>query len=118
MKKKGKLIYIAITAVCAVFGALGQLFFKFGSANVSFNILSWILNVNVIVGLIFYAIATIIFIMVLKKAQLSMLYPVVATSYIWVAIFSIFIIKENISLLNWLGFALIIGGVYLNAIKQ
>jgi len=118
MKKRAKSAYIAIAAICAVFGALGQLFFKIGSANVSFNILSWIFNFYVVAGVVFYALATIVFIMVLKKAELSLLYPVVATSYIWVAIFSIFIIKESLSLLNWLGFLLIIGGVSLTSLKK
>ena len=112
------MVYILIAILCAIFGALGQLLFKFGSASVSFNILSWILNPPVIFGIIFYGLATIIFIMILKKADLSLLYPVVATSYIWVALMSIFILKENLIWTNWIGFLLIIGGVSLTSIKK
>ncbi len=110
--------YILIAAGCAVFGALGQLFFKLGAETVSLDIFSWIFNFWVITGLIFYGIATIVFIMTLKKAELSLLYPVIATSYIWVGLFSVFIIGETVSLVNWLGFALIIGGVTLTSIKK
>ncbi len=116
--KKGKFKYILIAILCAVFGALGQLLFKLGAGNVSFNILSWILNFYVIAGVIFYGLATIIFILILKKADLSLLYPVVATSYIWVALMSIFILKEQLIWTNWIGFLLIIGGVSLTSIKR
>jgi len=118
MKQRGKLVYILIALVCAVFGALGQLFLKLGSASISFDVMSWILNFDVVLGVIFYLIATFIFIMVLKNAELSLLYPVVATSYIWVALLSIFVLLESLSWINWLGFLLIIGGVFLTSIKQ
>jgi len=110
--------YIAITAFCAFLGALGQLFFKLGAATASYNVFSWILNWQVVLGVVFYAIATIAFIFILKKADLSLLYPVVATSYIWVAFFSLFLLKENLNIQNWAGILLIVGGVYLTSKKK
>lgn len=118
MRRGSESLYILMALGCAVFGALGQLFFKLGAGKVSFDIFSWILNFNVILGVVFYGIATLTFIMVLKKAELSLLYPVIATSYIWVGFLSIYIVGENINLLNWLGFALIIGGVTLTSVKK
>lgn len=113
-----KLELVSITAGCALLGAIGQLFFKLGSATSSLNISSLILNWQIVLGIFFYAVATISFILILKKADLSLLYPIVATSYIWVAIFSLFLLKEKLFLYNWLGILLIIGGVYLTSKKQ
>ena len=116
--KNQEQFYILIAALCAVFGALGQLFFKLGSVKVSFDILSWLLNTHVILGIMFYGLSTVVFIMVLKKAELSLLYPVVATSYIWVAFLSIIFVGESLSISNWVGFALIVGGVALTSIRK
>ena len=117
-KKRHMLFAFIVTAFCAVLGALGQLFFKYGSAKISLDIFSWIFNWQLILGIIFYVLATGGFIVMLKKVQLSLLYPVIATSYIWVAIMSIVFLGEKISLFNWLGFLLIIGGISLTSIKK
>lgn len=117
MKRGVNGIYVLIAVFCAVFGALGQLFFKLGSSGVTFNALSWI-NPSILAGVLFYGISTVVFILILKKAELSLLYPVIATSYIWVALLSILVVGETVSTVNWLGFALIIGGVTLTSVKK
>ena len=112
-----KLWPIFVVLGCALLGAVGQIFFKLGSSKISANILSWILNWKLVLGIFLYATATIAFIVALKNGELSILYPVIATSYIWVSIFSIFILGESMSLLNWLGIALIIIGVTLSVLR-
>ena len=105
-KKTATLVFV----FCAFLGAVGQLFFKFGSSGIKFNILSWILNWQLILGLFLYGIGTLLFTFTLKKADLSFAYPIIATSYIWVALFSFFILNEVMHLSNWLGIILIIIG--------
>ncbi len=105
-KKTAALIFIA----CAFLGGVGQLFFKFGASGITFSILSWILNWQLILGLFLYGVGTLVFTFMLKKTDLSFAYPIIATSYIWVAIFSFFILNEAMHLSNWAGIILIIIG--------
>lgn len=116
IKRSWKLIAIIITIVCAFMAAVGQALFKLGSLNITPNLLTWV-NWQIILGLAFYGIAVIMFAFVVKKVNLSFLYPVIATSYIWVALFSFFILKETLYLSNWIGIMLILLGVSLATIK-
>jgi len=111
-----KLWAIVIVAFCAILGATAQLLFKLGSAKIGLNLLTWI-NWQIILGLFAYLIAMVIFTYVLKKVELSPLFPIIATSYIWVALFSFFLLKETLYISNWIGIAVIIAGISLTTIK-
>jgi len=47
----------------------------------------------------------------LRHGNVSILYRVLATSYIWVALLSTFFLSEPFPLVRWIGVALIIGGI-------
>ena len=51
----------------------------------------------------------------LSKAELSYIYPFMALSYVLVALFSIWLLNENVTALRWLGIALICLGVFFVA---
>ena len=70
-------------------------------------------NYNVLIGAFLYGIGTILFIPALKHGELSVLYPFVSTSYIWVSILSMSFLGEKMNREKWLGIALIIVGVTL-----
>ena len=106
-----KIIFLVL--FCAILGALGQLFFKLGSNNFSFSISGILKNWKFLVGAGLYAFSAMLFVYSLKQGNLSILYPLIATSYIWVALLSFFILKEPISLLNILGIIIIILGIAL-----
>ena len=108
-----KLSLILLVAFCALLGAGGQIFFKLGSSTISFDIMSFLTNWKFLLGLALYGIATILFVFALKYGNLSILYPIIATSYIWVTIFSIFILKETFAHYKWEGIALLIIGVFI-----
>ena len=50
-----------------------------------------------------------------KADALSRIYPIMALSYVLVVIFSIFIFKENVTWLRWIGVACICLGVFFVA---
>ena len=104
---------IGLVFFCALLGAVGQFLFKLGSVSVSANILSWLANGKVLLGMALYGTSAVLFIVALKYGNLSVLYPLIATSYIWVALIATNFLGESFSLLNWLGIALIVGGVSL-----
>lgn len=106
-----KMSIILLVAFCALLGGIGQIFFKLASQSLSFEFMSLVSNWKLWVGLFFYGIATILFVFALKQGNLSILYPIIATSYIWVTIFSMIILKEVFPFYKWSGVLLIILGV-------
>jgi drug/metabolite transporter (DMT)-like permease len=71
------------------------------------------LNPNLLIGLFFYGIGTVLFIPALKGGELSVLYPLISTTYIWVSLWSMRMLGEKMNSLKWIGVALIMGGVSL-----
>jgi len=103
------LIYLLVL-FCALLGAVGQVFFKLASGTFSFGP-ALLTNWKFIVGVGLYATATFLFVFALKYGNLSLLYPIIATSYIWVSLFAIFFLKESFPAFKWAGIALIIIGI-------
>ena len=100
-----------LVLICTLFTSVAQIFYKAGAPKLEFNIIALITNYPIIIGLILYALGAAILIKALKGADLSILYPVIATSYIWVLIFSAIFFGESLNFLKILGVLVIIGGV-------
>ena len=97
----------------ALFSAIGQIFFKYGSDQVGTTVTSWLLNYYLIIGLTIHGIGFYFMISAFKYANLSIIYPVLATSYILVAIFSNIFLKEKIQVIQWFGMFAIVFGIFL-----
>jgi len=97
--------------ICALAGSMGQLLFKTGSASVGMSLSSWLTNWRVLAGFFLYGVSAIGFIVALKHGKLSLLYPVIATSYIWVTLLSVWFLGEKANMYHWVGIALILSGV-------
>lgn len=108
---------ILLSVFCAFLASLGQTFFKMGSSQVSTNYADWFLNTQVILGMGIYGLSAVLFIVALKFGKLSILYPIIATSYIWVTLLSYYIFNEKITYINWIGIILIIAGITLIVLK-
>ena len=106
---------ILLTALSAFVGSIGQLEFKRGADNLQFDIKLLLTNYHLILGVAVYAISTVLYIYALNKEQLSILYPIIATSYIWTTIFSKIFLKEPVGLTSWIGVFFILLGVTLIA---
>src|SRR3989344_1769168 len=108
---QAKVLAILMVLGCSVLAAVGQIFLKMGSAGVSGNLLSWLTNTKLILGIALYAISTIIFGRALKLGEVSVLYPIIAASYIWVAILASLFLGEQFSIMRWAGIGLIVLGI-------
>jgi drug/metabolite transporter (DMT)-like permease len=104
---------ILLTALAAFVGSIGQLEFKRGADTLQFDIRLLLTNYHLILGVAVYAISTVLYIYALNKEQLSILYPIIATSYIWTTIFSKIFLKETVGLTSWVGVFFILLGVTL-----
>ena len=102
---------IGLVMFACIIGSFGPIFLKKASGKISLSLKSIIYNKYLIIGIIFYGLSTIFFIPALKGGELSVLYPFVATVYIWVSLLSIKMLGEKMNKFKWLGILLIIIGV-------
>ena len=106
-------ISIVLYLVAAFLGALGQYLYKEGAAQVQLaNPYNLITNSRIILGVVCYIGVMLLFVVALKKGgQLTVLYPVYATTFIWAALIGSFALGESLTLFRVLGTALILVGV-------
>lgn len=108
-----KLWVLALVALCSILGAVGQIFFKLASKDLAFNIMALLGNWRLILGLSLYGAASILFIFALRYGNVSVLYPIIALSYVWVAIMSSVFLGEVFPAYKWTGIAFILLGVII-----
>ena len=103
---------IFLACLCTFFTSSGQYFLKIGTEYFGDEIKSF-LNIYLLVGLFLYLFGGILLILALGKGDLSLVYPLISLSFVWVFIISFFILNEDISLVNWFGLFTIISGVIM-----
>jgi|TARA_Y100000310_G_scaffold339842_1_gene433800 uncharacterized membrane protein len=106
-----KLWAMGLILFCTLLTSTAQLFYKFGAATLEFSLLSIITNVNLIMGILLYAVSGILLILSLRGGEVSVLYPIIATSYIWVSFLSIYFLDESMNLFKWIGVFTIMSGI-------
>jgi len=102
---------VAGTVFATTLAAFGSLYFKLGAKHLEFNLAKLLRNFNLMLGFAFYGLSTVVFVASLRGGQLSVLYPLVSASYIWVTILSIKVLGEKMNKFKWAGIALIVLGV-------
>ncbi len=110
--------WYALLGIAVVFNGVANVLMRAGMRdtpelqNASQMIKHYLTSWPVMVGLFLFAINVIAYTQALSKLPLSMAYPVmVALSGLIVISGSALLFKENITLVQYIGFALIIGGV-------
>ncbi len=104
---------LGLMVICALFTSSAQILYKMGANKLSFNIISIITNWQLILGITFYGLGAILVIIALRGGEVTVLYPIITSSYIWVAIASIYFFKEIVNLSRWIGIFLIILGILM-----
>ena len=103
-------------AINIVFLATGQMLWKLGMNKMDgFNIVSMMLSPYIISGVVLYGLATLLWLYILSKEELSLVYPLQSITYVLGIILAIFVFRENVSLLRWVGIATIVAGATLVA---
>lgn len=100
--------YLALGAAILC-GVVGQLLLKQGAGAADF--VSQLFRPSTIVGLGFYALAALLYIVALRKIPVSVAFPSVSLSYVVVAVAGHFLWNEPFGLTQIVGLALICGGV-------
>lgn len=111
---------------CTILGAAAQMLIKQGtnmmpplldptggSALSQAPMIAWkiLTNLPLFGGLACYGISTILLVLALRYGELSVLYPIIALTYVWVSILSVGFLGESINLFKFLGLVFIVLGV-------
>ena len=102
---------------CTVLGAIAQVLIKSGAPKLSVQTslvdtaISIVTNLPIISGLVLYGLSTIMLVLALRHGELSMIYPVIALTFVWVTILSAVVIGESMNAYKIAGIAIIVAGV-------
>ena len=88
-----------------------QLFYKLGSVTLTINPIGLLTNHYLIAGIFLYAVGGALMIISFRGGEVSVLYPIIATSYIWVSFLAMIFLKETMNLFKWVGIIAIIAGI-------
>ena len=106
-----KLWAILLVLFTTLLTSSAQLLYKFGSATLTFDITGILTNYYLIAGIFLYAVGGVLMIVSFRGGEVSVLYPIIATSYIWVSFLSIIFLKETMNFFKWFGVLAIIFGI-------
>jgi multidrug transporter EmrE-like cation transporter len=121
--------------LCTLIGAVAQIFVKKGTAQLGahmtlgdvahhpslFVSFCWsvIHNAKLFIGYVMYGVNTFLMAFALKGRELSRLYPIIALTYVWVALLSLVLLAgEHMNLFRVMGIALIVSGVSILGLKR
>lgn len=111
-----KLIITAIIQSGFLAGA--QYFMKKGMMHVGDYTMSWayfksFMNWELILSLVLYVIAMVIYMFMLRIYKLSIVYPLTSISYIFTILLAVVFLGEKVNIIGWLGVLFIMLGVGL-----
>ncbi|MBU0457518.1 MAG: hypothetical protein ABH824_00370 [Nanoarchaeota archaeon] len=108
--KKAFILMIA----CTLFTSIGQLLWKLGIVKINFSLPLSLLNFPFLLGFVSYGVGASLMILAFKNGELSILYPLIATSYVWISIFSPLLFStDSMNIWKWSGVFMIVFSVSL-----
>lgn len=108
-----KLWAMGVVLFCTLLTSTAQIFYKFGAEKLEFNFISLLTNSELLMGILLYAVGGVLLILSFRGGEVSVLYPIIATSYIWVSFLSIYFLNESMNFYKWLGVFTIVSGIIL-----
>lgn len=101
---------------CTLIGAAAQVLLKLGANHLTHaGLLATFWSIftvpTVFVGYCLYGIFAILMVYALRHGELSILYPVIALTFVWVSILSAVIFHEAMNSMKVAGIAVIVAGV-------
>lgn len=100
-------------AVSTVFGAAAQVLIKIGMGPNHFvpTVMGLVTNVPLVAGYVCYGVFTLVMVLALREGELSMLYPIIALTYVWATLASYLLLHDTPNLFKNLGIVTIVIGV-------
>ena len=92
-------------------GSFGAVFLKMGAAELK-NGFWKILNPRLAVGVAFFLLSSVVFVIGIRHGELSVLYPMVSLGYVWTLLWSRLFFNEAFTRQKFLGLGLVLVGVF------
>jgi uncharacterized membrane protein len=103
---------ILLMVLCTLFTSVGQILWKFGVARIDTAVLLTWFNLPFLLGFVSYGFGAILLILAFKRGELSIIYPIIATSYVWVSLISPYLFPtDSMNPFKWTGVLLILFSV-------
>jgi hypothetical protein len=107
-------ISILCFLVAAFLGALGQFLYKSGAEKAGDTVLSYLLNARLLGGVACYVAVMVLFVAAFRRGgELSVLYPLYASTFIWAAFIALWAYGVPVKPINVLGMAFLVVGMFL-----
>jgi multidrug transporter EmrE-like cation transporter len=92
------------------------MFIKTGANNLTHTgfiaaIVGMLTNPLLFTGYALYGVNTVLLAIALRESELSLLYPIIALTFVWVALLSVLLLHENLNLYKLAGITTIVIGV-------
>jgi len=105
-----------IVACCTLLIAVAQILIKMGANRLSHagfkaTFIGIFTVPPLFAGYFLYGIFTVLFVYALRHGEVSVLYPIIALGYVWVAILSSVVFHESMNSLKIVAIAIIVAGV-------
>jgi len=102
---------ILLVLLCTLLGSAAQVLYKIGAKNLVMDPIRIASNWHLALGLMLYGISALLLVSALRRGELSVLYPIISLSYVWVSLLSIYFFGEHMTPLKWVGIGSIIAGI-------
>jgi multidrug transporter EmrE-like cation transporter len=102
---------ILLVFTCTVLGAAAQLLIKTGMSHFSPHLTALATNIPLIAGYTIYGINTVMMVLALKDGEMSVLYPIIALTYVWTTLLSYTLLREPSNVFKNIGIVTIVIGV-------
>lgn len=103
---------IALVFFFTFMTSAAQILYKMAAERLVFDVIGILTNWPLILGAILYIISAILMMISFKGGELSVLYPFIALSYVWVSLASpMFFPGDSMNPLKWIGVFVILFGV-------
>jgi len=101
---------IMLVLFCTLLTTSAQIFLKLGSNRLPEIIFT---NWQLFIGIMLYVIGAIILIIAFKGGEVTVIYPIFASSYIWVSILSAYFFNEQLGIIKLSGVFIVMLGIIM-----
>jgi uncharacterized membrane protein len=102
---------VLLVFACTVLGAAAQILMKVGMTHFTPTVPGILANYTLLAGYALYGVNTLMLVLALREGELSMLYPIIALTYVWVTLLSYALLPEKSNLYKDAGIVTIVIGV-------
>ncbi len=104
---------VLIVFICTILGAAAQVLIKLGANSLQHSTSPWAMltSPQLFSGYALYGLSTVLLVLALRNGELSVIYPVISLTYVWVTFLSMVYFNESINFYKAAGVGVIVLGV-------